>query len=88
MNPLNNNQNQIKEMLNNPQIKSQIQQLYSLWQGDQQGFINYMIRNNPKLNNNPMLRSVLLGQLNPQQIFNEMLNQYGLTQNDFMSLLK
>lgn len=90
MNQFNNNfqQNQIKMILQNPQFKAQIQQMYSLWQGDQQRFIKSMIQNNPQLNNNPIIMSVLSGRVNGEQMFNQMLGQYGLTQQDFMNLLK
>lgn len=85
---MNMNPTQIKQMLNNPQFKSKVQQMYSAWKGDQQAFINSMFQDNPQLNNNNILKSVLSGRANPHQLFNMVLGQCGLTEQDFMSLLK
>jgi hypothetical protein len=82
------NSNQLKARLNDPQFRSQVQQMYAVWKGDPQGFISSLMQNNPQLKNNQLLQSVLSGQANPQQVFNQILGQCGLSVNDIMSLLK
>ena len=78
MNPQN-----LKGMLQNPQVKEQIRQMYKMFNGDPNALMQNLIQNNPKLKNNPMLQMIMNGRNNP----NGILGEFGLSQQEFIDII-
>lgn len=88
--PNNNNANMglnsqnIKAMLQNPQVKQQIRQMYQMFNGDTNALMQSLIQQNPAFKNNPMLQMIMNGRNNPNGILGAM----GLSQQDFVDIIK
>lgn len=73
----------LKGMLQNPQVKQQIRQMYKIFNGDSNALMQNLIQNNPKLRNNPMLNTIMQSRNNP----NGILGAFGLNQQDFADII-
>ena len=66
----------------NPQIVTQIKQMYNVYSNNPQGFLNEYMKANPQI------AQTLQSIQNPSQAFQAMLQQYGLTQDQFNNIFK
>lgn len=77
------NKNALKQMLQNPQVKQQIRQMYKMFNGDTNALMQYLVQQNPALRNNQMLQMIMQGQNNPNGILGEL----GLNKQDFADII-
>lgn len=73
----------LKGMLQNPQVKEQIRQMYKIFNGNPNALMQDLVQKNPKLRNNSMLQMIMRGQNNPNGILGEL----GLNQQDFIDII-
>lgn len=72
-----------RSMLQNPQVKEQIRNMYKAFNGDANAFMQSLIQNNPNMRNNPMLNMIMQSRTNP----NGILGTLGLSQQDFTDII-
>lgn len=77
------NKDSLKQMLQNPQVKQQIRQMYRMFNGDTNALMQYLVQQNPALRNNQMLQMIMQSQNNPNGILGEL----GLNQKDFADII-
>lgn len=70
-----------------PEMKSQIKNLYGLYKSNPQQFINQAMESVPGVKNNPLLASVISGGGDPKQAVSKLLNNCGMSEDDFRNLL-
>ena len=74
----------IKSFLNNPENKEQVQLLWKEYQTNPIAFYRHMIANNPSIQNNPICKMLLSGNVNPNTI---LMQNFGISQQDIENIL-
>lgn len=76
-------QQSVKSMLQNPQVRQQIKNLYAMFNGDQNALVQYFVQSIPQVKNNPMLSTIIGGGGNAD----DYLKQYGICTQDIADIV-
>lgn len=74
-----------RSMLQNPQVKQQMREMYKKYNGDTNALIFDMIKQNPAFANNPILQTAQMA-MSGMQNSNGILGTLGISEQDFTNI--